>query len=141
MVLIPLFATCTHWKLKPGFKQQGGGVTTQKHSSGWTFLRHTNLNIQIKLVKKEYCIFTLTIQRSKQDWDESEQTETETHLTGASVHRPQIFSEFFSYNKIHVEVLESGDSADLHGPCGGVMGDVFGGSQETHDLPESKINI
>lgn len=64
-----------------------------------------------------------------------------THLTGTTVHWPQIFSKFLSDGKIHVEVLEGGDGADLHGSCGWIMGDLFGGLQQTNYLPQSKVNI
>lgn len=68
-------------------------------------------------------------------------TTNNTHLTGTTVHGSQIFSKFLSDCEIHVEVPEGGDSADLHGPCGRVMGDLFGGLQQTHNLPQGKINI
>lgn len=59
----------------------------------------------------------------------------DTCLTGASVHRPQIFSELFPDGEIHVEVLEGGERADLHGSRLRVVGDFFGGLQQTHNLP------
>jgi len=64
-----------------------------------------------------------------------------THLTSTTVHGSQVFGEFFSDSEIHVEVLEGGESADLHGPCGRVMDDLLAGLQQTHDLPQGKINI
>lgn len=69
------------------------------------------------------------------------QKHTNTHLAGSTIHRLQIFGELFPDVEIHVEVLEGGYGADLHGSCGRVVGDVFGGLQQTHNLPQSKINI
>lgn len=64
-----------------------------------------------------------------------------TDLTGTPVHRSKIFSKLFPYPEIHVEVPERGDGADLHGSCGRVVGDLLGGLQQTHDLPQRKANI
>ena len=68
-------------------------------------------------------------------------THSHTHLTGSTIHWTQVFGKLFSDSEIHVEVFESGESADPHGPCGWIMLDLFGGLQQTHNLPESKINI
>lgn len=64
-----------------------------------------------------------------------------THLTGTAVHWSQVFGKLFPDSEIHVEVLEGGECADLHGSCGWVVGDLFGGLQQAHNLPQSKINI
>lgn len=64
-----------------------------------------------------------------------------THLTGSTIHWPKVFSKLLADSEIHVEVFEGGESADLHGPCGWIMPDLFGGLQQTHNLPQSKINI
>lgn len=66
---------------------------------------------------------------------------TNTHLTGPAVHGTQVFGEFLSNCEVHVEVLEGGESADLHGPCGRIMADFFGGFEQTHDLPQSKVDV
>lgn len=42
-------------------------------------------------------------------------TNKATHLTSASIHGPQVLGKLFSDIKIHVEVLEGGEGADLHG--------------------------
>ena len=64
-----------------------------------------------------------------------------TPLTGPAVHRPEVFGELFPDGEIHVEVLEGGEGADLHVPRGGVVADLFGGLQQTHNLPQGEINI
>lgn len=67
--------------------------------------------------------------------------EAKTHLTGSAVHWAQVFSKLFPDGEIHVKVLKSGEGADPHGSCARVVGDLFGGPQQTHNLPQSKIYI
>lgn len=66
---------------------------------------------------------------------------SETHLAGAAVHWPQILGELFSDDEVHVEVPECGEGADLHGARVRVVGDLFGGLQQAHDLPQGKIDV
>lgn len=65
----------------------------------------------------------------------------QVYLTGTAVHRSQVFSELLSDAEVHDEVLEGGEGADFHGPRGRIVGDLFGGFQQAHDLPQGEINI